>query len=102
MGEWQALIDELDAWTAAGLTATFWWRDDDGVAPTKQLDRLLATAQPLPIALAIISGWTTKALAEQLDGCQRITVLQHGWHHKIRARPPCELNIPVIVRPMTS
>lgn len=87
MGEWRALIDELDAWTAAGLTATFWWRDDDGVAPTEQLDRLLATAEPLPIALAIISGWTTKALAERLDGCQRITVLQHGWHHTNHGSP---------------
>ncbi len=82
MSEWPALIEELDAWDVAGLRATFWWRDDDAEKPTDQLDRLLAVAEPLPIALSVISGLATGALAERLSDCQRITVLHHGWHHQ--------------------
>jgi hypothetical protein len=81
MSEWPALIDELDAWGAAGSTATFWWRDDDAVEPTEQLDRLLPVAQSVPLALAVIPGLATAALAERLEDCHRITVLQHGWRH---------------------
>lgn len=82
MSEWPALIDELDTWGAAGLTATFWWRDDDAIEPTKQLERLLAVARPLPIAMAVISGAVTPPLAERLLSSQRIVVLQHGWQHR--------------------
>jgi hypothetical protein len=75
------LIDELDAWGAVGLVATFWWRDDDAIEPTEQLDRLLGVAESVPIALSVIPGLAIPALAERLEGCQRITVLQHGWRH---------------------
>jgi hypothetical protein len=91
---WSALIDELDTWDAAGLTATFWWRDDDAIEPTKQLDRLLAVAAQLPIALAVISGSAIQALAERLRDCRRITVLCHGWHHKNHGSPTNQTEYP--------
>jgi hypothetical protein len=82
MSDWPDLTHELDEWEAADLTATFWWRDDDAVKPTEQLDRLLTVAKTLPIALSVISGSAEKKiLAEQLCDVQRISVLQHGWHH---------------------
>lgn len=81
MSELSPLIDELDAWGAAGLTATFWWRDDDATQPTEQLERLFTVAPSVPIALAVISGVATPALAERLKGYSRIAVLQHGWQH---------------------
>ena len=53
MIDWSDLIDELDAWNAAGLTATFWWRDDDAVEPNEKLDRLLEVTATVPIALSV-------------------------------------------------
>ncbi len=51
---WVALNAELDAWAAAGRTATLWWRDDDAGAMNDALDRLLRLrgARDVPIALA--------------------------------------------------
>ena len=45
MAEWPDLIAELDRWEEAGQVATLWWRDDDAVAPTARLDRLLSIAR---------------------------------------------------------
>jgi hypothetical protein len=81
MSDWPDLNRELDEWAATGRPATLWWRDDDAVKPTPQLDRLLTIAKPLPIALAVIPGKAEKELSERLCDCQRITVLQHGWRH---------------------
>ncbi len=91
MSELRALIDELDAWGEAGLTATFWWRDDDAIEPTEQLDRLLAVAEPVPIALSVIPGLAKPTLAERLEDCKRITVFQHGWRHDSHS-PTSEAN----------
>jgi hypothetical protein len=84
---WPDLIDELDRWEEAGRVATLWWRDDDAVAPTRALDRLLAINQTVPIALAVIPAIAERELAAWLscptrsvDG-SRIAVLQHGWRH---------------------
>lgn len=41
---WDRLAAELDRWDAAGRRATFWWRDDDAVAPTPALDACLKAA----------------------------------------------------------
>ena len=38
---WDRLEREIDAWAAAGREATLWWRDDDAVAATAELERLL-------------------------------------------------------------
>jgi len=78
---WAALEAELDIWRAAGRTAGFWWRDDDAVAATPALDRLLALAEDIPIALAVIPGQTEAGLAERLARAPAATVLQHGWRH---------------------
>jgi hypothetical protein len=84
---WDALRRELDAWTAAGRVATLWWRDDDAVRMSPALDRLLALAEDVPLALAVIP-----AEAEAFEA--RATVLQHGWSHANNARAAarkCEL-----------
>jgi hypothetical protein len=87
MTGWRDLEDELAAWEAAGLTATFWWRDDDAIAATSALERLgrLATAYRTPVAIAAIpasceaslGGW----LRENSDTC----LLQHGYAHQNHA-----------------
>ena len=42
MTGWDRLSIELDAWSAAGRAAEFWWRDDDAIDTTPALDRLLS------------------------------------------------------------
>lgn len=81
MADWGALEGELDAWSEAGLTATLWWRDDDAVAATPALDRLIATAAGLPLGLAVIPAGAQDGLARLVDGLPTVAVLQHGFSH---------------------
>ena len=83
MSGWADLERELDAWGAAGAAATLWWRDDDAVAATPALDRLLDIAMQadVPLALAIIPALAEPALAERLRRTPQIAVLQHGFAH---------------------
>lgn len=86
---WAALNAELDAWLGAGLTARFWWRDDDATKPGPLLDRLLEIAGGSPIALAVIPAGAGRELAERLSrhnaGGGNVIVLQHGYAHKNHA-----------------
>ncbi|WP_343216405.1 polysaccharide deacetylase family protein, partial [Inquilinus limosus] len=83
---WTELRVELDRWAASGRRATFWWRDDDAVAPTPALDRLLALAARHGrwVALAVIPAGAEPALADRLAGTTA-TVIQHGWAHRSHA-----------------
>ncbi|HVB17054.1 MAG TPA: polysaccharide deacetylase family protein [Stellaceae bacterium] len=78
---WSDLVDELDRWGAAGRVATMWWRDDDAVTATPQLDSLLHLAGGVPIALAVIPALALPDLANALSGAPQVAVLQHGWQH---------------------
>jgi hypothetical protein len=82
---WADLAAELDLWGEAGRTATLWWRDDDAVAATRQLDDLLQLAAAVPLALAAIPAFARPDLAAALAERPQITVLQHGWQHVNRA-----------------
>lgn len=79
-----ALLQHLDWFAERGRKVRFWWRDDDAVAPTPALDRLLALANAhhVDIGLAVIPKDATGALAERLAGEDHALVLQHGWQHK--------------------
>lgn len=84
---WPDLVDELDRWEEAGRVARLWWRDDDAVAPTRALERLVSIAGQVPIALAVIPGPAQAELAAWLWDRERsvrearVAVLQHGWRH---------------------
>ncbi len=89
MTSWRHLSEELDAWAAAGRSATLWWRDDDAVEPSPELARLLALARArdLPLALAVIPARASEALAEWLKAHPaRPALLQHGYAHQNHAR----------------
>jgi hypothetical protein len=81
--QWSELSEELDRWGEQGRIATLWWRDDDAVAPSRQLEDLLATAGEAPVTLAVIPALADDALAARLDrpGKASLCVLQHGWRH---------------------
>lgn len=83
--DWPDLVDELDRWGRAGRVAALWWRDDDAVAATRQLDALLRLAGEVPIALAVIPALARPDIAEVLAGRPGVAVLQHGWQHADRA-----------------
>lgn len=83
--EWIDLAAELDRWEEAGQVAQLWWRDDDAVAPTLALDRLLNIAGIAPLALAVIPADVAPDLARALALFPQIAVLHHGWCHANRA-----------------
>ena len=85
---WSWLGRELDSWGETGLTAAFWWRDDDATAATPELERLLdiAGSTEVPLALAAIPARLEDGLAARLETCANIDVLQHGFAHLSHAR----------------
>jgi hypothetical protein len=87
MVKWPDLMAEFDRWEEAGKVATLWWRDDDAVAPTARLGRLLSIASGVPVSLAVIPADAEQGLAQWLTHYLRsapkasVAVLQHGWRH---------------------
>jgi len=86
---WGWLQRELDAWGERGLRADFWWRDDDAVAASAQLERLLQISErhSVPAALAVIPAGLQASLAEELRNHPQVAVLQHGYSHQNHAAP---------------
>ncbi|CAH1656468.1 Putative glycosyltransferase [Hyphomicrobiales bacterium] len=82
-GLWVALDEALGRRADRGATLDVWWRDDDAVAPTAALDRLLAmsTRQGMPIALAVIPEGAERELAARLAAEPSVDVLVHGYGH---------------------
>lgn len=89
---WSRLEAVLDRCADEGRIVRFWWRDDDAVAPTPALDRLLALARRLglPLSLAVIPGQVTPALAQRLADEEGIAVLVHGIAHRNNAAAPAK------------
>ena len=80
---WSWLQRELDRWLEVGMTAEFWWRDDDAVEPSPQLEKLigLSSHYAVPLALAVIPAKLKSNLADQLSSHPQISILQHGYAH---------------------
>lgn len=83
------ILDRLEAVAAAGRQIAFWWRDDDAVAVTPELEDLLARGARfhVPMALAVIPRDAEPALASRLAGQSGAVVLQHGYAHVNHAPP---------------
>jgi len=86
---WDRLEHEIDTWAASGRSATLWWRDDDAVAATPALDRLLrvTACSEIPLALAVIPAAAEESLAAAIADREGVTVLQHGYAHANHAAP---------------
>ena len=84
MSAWAALSDELARWPDG--QATLWWRDDDAVAASPALARLLSVARGVPVALAVIPAPLDSSLAPAV-AASNATVLQHGYAHTNYAPP---------------
>ena len=81
--DWSPLDDALQRAADEGCAVAFWWRDDDAVAHTPALDRLLALAGCLrvPLVLAPIPARIELSLADRLSGDPRVGVAVHGLRH---------------------
>jgi hypothetical protein len=86
-GAWDWLRRELDRWGESGRCADFWWRDDDAIDSSAQLDRLLqlSTLHNAPLALAVIPGELESSLVTELQNHPQVAVLQHGYRHQNHA-----------------
>jgi len=80
---WADLNEELDRWTDAGLSARFWWRDDDATNDTPALQRLLklARAANAAPAIAVIPSMIGEDLMGRGDWPANTALVQHGYAH---------------------
>ncbi len=83
MTGWDDLDREVETWAKAGRQAALWWRDDDAVRATPELERALtlSAATATPVALAVIPRDAEDSLARRLADAPAATVLQHGFAH---------------------
>ena len=81
--DWSPLEKELALWRRDGLHLALWWRDDDAIEVTGELDKLLVLSDKLqtPVHLAVIPKPATQALADHLIKRPATCVLVHGWAH---------------------
>ena len=84
---WAAVDEALDIVEANHGGIDVWWRDDDAMAPTPALDRLLALSARLdiPVALAVVPSGAGAALCERIAGEPLADVLVHGFAHRNHA-----------------
>lgn len=74
---------ELALWRAAQRSPRLWWRDDDLVDASPQLDCLYALVERhgAAVLMAAIPAQASAALADLGDRMPRLTLCQHGWQH---------------------
>ncbi len=81
---WTMLKHELDLWVESGKTATFWWRDDDAVEETPQIQLLdrLSRDMEVPVSVAVIPAVMLDSLVQFLHQRDNFTAMQHGYSHR--------------------
>lgn len=88
MSSWQALSEEIKQWQQP---IPFWWRDDDAIADSQALQRMLALANNhnIPVHLAVIPHLLEPSLSciKQPQHISDCYVLQHGYDHTSYALP---------------
>ncbi|HJQ55312.1 MAG TPA: polysaccharide deacetylase family protein [Vineibacter sp.] len=95
MSTWADLDAELARWVDSGRITEVWWRDDDAVAATPALERLLKARRThdVGLGLAVIPASIRPSLPQRLrDEASDVVVLQHGYAHQNHA-PPGEKKI---------
>lgn len=83
MSVWTPLRAELRGWRAEGLHLPIWWRDDDAVAATPALERLVALSARIgvPVHLAVIPDRLASSLAPVVARTDTLIPCVHGWRH---------------------
>ena len=78
--DWSPLTSELSHWRRGGLSLPLWWRDDDAVADTAALSRLLELSAQLGVRVhvAVIPDLIEDSLPPAIGDA---IPLVHGWRH---------------------
>lgn len=78
---------ELELWQASGRSCPFWWRDDDLVCASPELNKmaLVAAEARVPVLAAVIPARTDDCLGEDTRGMTGLSFCQHGYAHKSHA-----------------
>ena len=81
---WTDLRSELDAWETTHNTATLWWRDDDAVAETPELNRLyeIAGAYDAALCVAAIPAHVDQTIVSKSEWPVGSVLVQHGYAHE--------------------
>jgi hypothetical protein len=79
----------LDRAASEERALTVWWRDDDAVAATPELDRLFAIARRVeaPLAIAAIPAGIEPSLPARVRDEPGSRLLVHGLSHRNHAEP---------------
>jgi len=87
--DWSPLNAALERARDQDCPIRFWWRDDDAVADTCALDRLLTLARRYNagIGLAVVPRDLQASLASRLENESSAFALVHGWSHENHAPP---------------
>ncbi|WP_027257531.1 polysaccharide deacetylase family protein [Leisingera aquimarina] len=85
--DWSGLDRELEHWQTGGLTLPLWWRDDDAMSHSTELERLteLSADLDLPVHLAVIPHGVTPDLGRFVADHQQLIPVVHGWAHQNHA-----------------
>lgn len=85
--DWTPLTTELTLWRAGGLALPLWWRDDDAIAATPDLEVLTALAEDLhlPVHLAVIPKLAQPFLPHFVADHDAVIPVVHGWQHQNHA-----------------
>lgn len=77
----------LDRAARDGHAVRLWWRDDDAIAATPALDRLLSLADGRPLLIAAIPAGIEPSLGQRLARARNVSVAVHGLGHVDHAPP---------------
>lgn len=91
--DWSPLREELKVWHRHNLKLPVWWRDDDAIICTPQLERLAMVSENvgMPVHLAVIPKFAKQELADFLNERDQFIPIVHGWAHESH-EPDEELN----------
>ncbi len=80
---WTELKTEMAIWADLDMTFPLWWRDDDAITVTPQLERLseMAATFNLPVHLAVVPEAADQTLASYVTQCDILRPVVHGWSH---------------------
>ncbi len=86
MTSWVDIDQELSHWDQP---ATLWWRDDDAIAASTELEQIISFSKQyfIPLHLAVIPQPMENSLIERLQDESSVFVLQHGFNHQNHAFP---------------
>lgn len=85
--DWSGLDREMELWQAAGLSLPLWWRDDDAMSHSAELEHLAALSAQLdlPVHLAVIPQGVTADLPRFTTDHPQLIPVVHGWSHQNHA-----------------